>query len=164
MRFPTTTKWQPRHRFYGHTNGDRGTVGTPLCRLDNFPSKIFPPFSPVQKMGRGCMGVGGLAGRESWASPCSQIVVRTLLDGPKEWSIIEMQVIFVLCPCVVLWHFVCCHAVAGIHVFSKTYAYQICMYIRSITCMHACIHLHKYVRTYTQTRSPTHITEAWEKK
>ncbi len=40
------------------------------------------------------MGFGGMGGggKGVWDQPCSEIMVRTALDGPKEWSIIELQV------------------------------------------------------------------------
>jgi hypothetical protein len=44
-------------------------------------------------MGKGGMGGGGMgAGGQAFDVPCSQIMVRTALDGAKEWTIIEMQV------------------------------------------------------------------------
>eukprot|EP00802_Teleaulax_amphioxeia_P030815 Tamp_33619.p2 GENE.Tamp_33619~~Tamp_33619.p2 ORF type:complete len:181 (+),score=57.05 Tamp_33619:27-545(+) len=33
----------------------------------------------------------GGGGKGAWERPCSEIMVRTALDGPKEWSIIELQ-------------------------------------------------------------------------
>ena len=44
-------------------------------------------------MGGGGMGGGG---KGAWERPCSEIMVRTALDGRKEWSIIELQVVAAL--------------------------------------------------------------------
>ena len=40
------------------------------------------------------MGLGGMGGggKGVWDQPCREIMVRTALDGPKEWIIIELQV------------------------------------------------------------------------
>ena len=47
----------------------------------------------IARMGKGGMGGGGMgAGGHAFDVPCSQIMVRTALDGAKEWTIIEMQV------------------------------------------------------------------------
>jgi hypothetical protein len=44
-------------------------------------------------MGKGGMGGGGMgSGGKALDAPCSQIMVRTALDGPREWTILEMQV------------------------------------------------------------------------
>jgi hypothetical protein len=34
----------------------------------------------------------GGGGKGVWDQPCREIMVRTALDGPKEWIIIELQV------------------------------------------------------------------------